>query len=361
MKKRGAIEIQFNWIFVLIAGALILAFFVMVANMQIRTSELEAEAKLRTNLNSVFNSARNSPGTIFEITMKKAELKYNDCYEGIWVGSRVEPIPIRLVFAPNLVKSVQGRLFLWALDWDMPYKVDNFMFITSPDVRYVIVNSSVNTDKYALGVFNATDAASLPDKLNKVLVNEDKLSTIPASNYYKTRFVFFEPGSYTLHSSFAAKGIDASAVMIVPSSDGLDGYGKVTFQKKQEGATTFTFTIASEGESSYIGRASVFGAIFAENRTMYECAMRQAINRLRTVTTIYLARTDSLETRFAATASDCGPANTDIYPLSYDYLQKMLEDTNTFSISSFANIYSNALELKTLNRKATMLSCPVVY
>lgn len=367
MQKRGTIEIQFNWIFVLIAGALILAFFVMVANTYMKTSEFSAEVKLRSSLDSIINNAKHSPGTIFEITMKKADLSYEDCYQGISVGNRVSEIPVRTTFAPSLIQSTLGKVYLWAVGWDMPYKVDNFIFMTSPDVRYIIVKPlDVTKQKYALEIFNATRQVSLPARINRVLAKLDggrlvDMNNNPrlAGNYYNIRLVFFDPpGTITLDNSFA--DLQISAVVIRPGTDGLDGYGGVDYCKRAGLSTMLTdCSIQTEPQTKYLGRASVFAAIFAENSTMYDCGMRQAVNRLRAVTTVYKARIGELRQNITG---DCNPANLpELYDPTFSFLDAMLTNTNTFLTGNFDNIYWVAADLRNKNQMATMLSCPLIY
>ena len=363
MQKRGAIEVQFNWIFVLIAGGLILAFFVMVANMQLQTADFEREAKLRTNVDTVLNNAQHSAGTIFEVNMGKSELEFRDCFEGIWVGKRVEPVQARLAFGPDLIKSTLGKTYLWAVEWDMPYRVDNFIFMASSDVRYVIVKpqNPPSLQKYAMEIYNGSQVVSLPSNINKVLVDESQLGTLQASNYYKTKFVFVkEPASYKIDNTFNGAGINASAVLIEPTEDGLDGYGKITFKKKVTVAGSTTLVGADF--SYYLGRPSVLAAIFAENKGMYECGMMQAIKRLNMVSGIYQKMTATLNGDFGST-SDCGKSN--VYAQSDQYFGTIFSKSNKFDPTTlrdtFRDIYAAAKSLGLQNRKATMLSCPLIY
>ena len=61
--KKGVIEVQFNWIFVLIVGAIILAFFVSIVMKQKDLSSGRLGTKLATDLETITTGAEVSVGT----------------------------------------------------------------------------------------------------------------------------------------------------------------------------------------------------------------------------------------------------------------------------------------------------------
>ena len=67
MKRNAAIESQFNWIFVLVVGAVILIFFITFINNQRKNSEILTASDLLTHFDSIARGATVSIGTIYDI------------------------------------------------------------------------------------------------------------------------------------------------------------------------------------------------------------------------------------------------------------------------------------------------------
>ncbi len=362
LKKRGAIEIQFNWIFVLIIGALILGFFGKIVYNQIQLSKEETDIAIQTKLKTIIKNAKESTGSVFEVNLKRTEIRYNDCTEGLETGGTLTPIKITTAFAPNLVKSATGKVYFWAVDWNMPYRVENFIFITSPDIKYVVVNTSEDTEKYALEIYNGTQVISLPDRFNKLFMDFDEAKNLQPNNYYKTRFIFFDVLDFHAfnpqNSFFLDDAIDVSAVLINPTSGNLDGYGDVEYRVKKTTSSTLEYV----GDSKYLARASMFGAIISENISHYDCVMEEAIERLNLVSLVYKKRTENLQTQLPV-GGDC--TDYGIYPLAAGHLQNIIDMSTIFKTDNFVSIYTDAFSdagsVKTLNHLAIMKSCPLVY
>ena len=57
MKKKAIIEVQLNWIYILIVGAIILVFFVVVAKKYAANAELKISSQILENLDTTVISA----------------------------------------------------------------------------------------------------------------------------------------------------------------------------------------------------------------------------------------------------------------------------------------------------------------
>jgi hypothetical protein len=80
MNKKG-FELQFHWIFVLIAGALILSFFFMVANKQKNLSQDRLQLTLATEIENIFTGAIISRGTAQKMPTPPQGITF-ECTEG---------------------------------------------------------------------------------------------------------------------------------------------------------------------------------------------------------------------------------------------------------------------------------------
>ena len=140
MKKRGVIELQFNWIFILIAGAIIFVFFISIVNKQREFSEIKSSGTIITNLESILTGAQISTNTVNIVDMPKVDIGF-ECNR-FFIGPVPKQTKGNVIFSPNLLKGSQ--IITWALDWNIPYRVTNFLYITDPELRYIIVNNSQN-------------------------------------------------------------------------------------------------------------------------------------------------------------------------------------------------------------------------
>ena len=137
--KKGVIEVQFNWIFILVAGALILTLFVGLVQKQGTISNQKRDVDIRGKLNTILVSAKQSVGTQFVISIPKTEITFG-C-NGYSVGG-TNPFQLGESFSPSMIKSSDNTLVLQSLDWSVPYRISNFQYILTPDVRYVITPDS---------------------------------------------------------------------------------------------------------------------------------------------------------------------------------------------------------------------------
>ena len=161
--KKAMIEIQFHWIFILIVGAVILLFFATMIYRQKTVSETGISADVLVNLESIISGSMISTKTLNLLDIPKGtEISYKDCnqYE---VGPYNKQTGTIVMFAP---KKIAGRkLVTWALDWNVPYRVTNFLYLTSDDVRYILVDDvpSSYMPNPVLDMPFSTDANPTPD------------------------------------------------------------------------------------------------------------------------------------------------------------------------------------------------------
>src|SRR3990170_4480778 len=98
-KKKGDVEIQFNYIFVMIVGAILLAGIIALVFRLKASSETEISGTVMTQLNSIFVGAQQSAGTLQNLTIPEVELSF-DCL-GFDVNGVSRGFGNRLVFAPE--------------------------------------------------------------------------------------------------------------------------------------------------------------------------------------------------------------------------------------------------------------------
>jgi len=290
--RKAVVEVQFNWIFILIVGGLLLLFFGGFIVKQKQAADIKLSSQVITDLEAVLIGAGVSAGAAelieipdipIAITCDKFGIK--DVEKPI---SKANPI-----FGPNLIKG--NFLVTWTKPWDIPFRVTNFLFVTTPQVRYVLVGAG----DFAEDVFNELPPRTITyDEEPRLTMNKEMLADISAMENlknYKVRFVFFGQQDLTMQAipeklaSMPDEDITAVAI------NGDFNFGQVDFYVKSGD------TFEKKGSSAYLGDTTLFGAIFAEDIETYECVMNKAFTKLNIVAGIYLDRVLNL---FADYSSD---------------------------------------------------------
>ena len=349
MKKRGAIEVQFNWIFVLIAGAVILFFFIKVVNQQREFSDVKTSGTIITNLESILTGAQVSTGTVNVVEVPAADISFMcDKYS---IGSVLRQTKGNVIFSPNLLKG--KKIIMWAKDWNVPYRVTNFLYLTDPEVRYILVgNSGGVIDK----VYD-----ELPDEMNKEKISGTAVNN---KNNYKVKFIFFGTASDSVLNNFGntpdedvtAISLDMESGNIIPST------GTVVFLQKNGNSWV------EKGTTYYLKEEGLFGAIFAEDFEMYNCVMKKAFKKLNFVSQIYLDRSIKLRSYYGS--GNCfdayGKAITNIRDMRDKSAEDVVKDFPIgFTLNEIGVMQDYAGNIGgtpgSANNRAALYSCVLVY
>ncbi len=278
---------QFNWIFVLIAGALILVFFANVITTQTKFSRSKIAATVLNDIDAISTGAEVSRGTIQVINVPNLDLGFRcteTCSCTYSLSDAQVPYGDKVMFAPELLKGI--RMLAWTNDWNMPYRVSNMVYLTSPEVRYIILDNNAdiatNTEAELPPRFMKIDDS---DELvfNKELVND--LTSLEDLNNYKVKIIAFEP--------FAA-------FSNVPDAFQKMGDSFVSALEVDKNARTVTF-YQKQGNSwgpgttlPYLADSLLYAAIFSEDPQMYKCGAERILQKMQFVTDVYQERTSGL-------------------------------------------------------------------
>lgn len=350
--KKGVISLQFNWILVLIIGGLILIFFISIVQKQRQISEENIAGTIQIDLQAILSSSHVSTETASIIEVPKKDINFN-C-EGLKVGNQF-PAKFPYTFGPNLLKSDRNTISVFASDWSVPYRVTNFLYITSPDIRYIVDNSDTELaqalDKILPPQYIVKDGKS------KLFMTREisSISSLSSKNNYKVRIIYFDspidPSMAALADQFNIKPKDVSVLFIQPSCS-------LTAEEKLDcdGSLVF-YNLDSTGaldrqEAKYIGRASLLAAIFSENSEIYSCGMENAFERLRMVTSVYQSKAQGLLNYYN------GQTCSNLFQSALVPLQAI---QSLGSVDESSTLYHNLLSLKDQNDILLANSCPVLY
>lgn len=370
MKKKKAMAIQFNWIFVLFAGALIIVFFVFLIQGGKKNSENKLDANIATQLDSIMTSAQQSPGTAFSVKSPSVEINYDACAEesgGVFSIGDVSVIKKEPAFAPSVIKSAKQKLIIASQSFDMPFRATNMLYVTSPDVKYVFINDGADVAES----FLASDKVTMPNGTTIELSVDCKTDD---TNNYKIRYVYFddiEDSTYVDCFDELDDNSDASLTAVVFSQGNTDNVIDDLSQLSSVGKVKFYVREGDEffetGNSVFIGAESVLGAILSEDVQSYECTMKHAFGNLNRVASVVEDRREFLGSVTSTLSNNCKIIyGSTLLPTSIgDALSEIITLSGKASVplaySEIQSIYSNSRTIVNANKYLQLQSCPLLY
>ncbi|MDD5086796.1 MAG: hypothetical protein PHV16_03510 [Candidatus Nanoarchaeia archaeon] len=324
--KKGVIEVQFNWVFILIAGVLILLFFGSIVLKLKSNSDTTISNTILTNMQTIMAGAEVSSNTVTPISIPDTKIEVS-C-DSISVGSITSDITKnKIVFAPEII---EGRTMLtWSLPWGFPYHISNFLYMTTPNFKYIIVDSTKGKEIYY----------KLPQGLTKQLVDKNSLSDLSNSGH-KLAFVFFndpEPDQASL-PYFLENMKDNEVIAINIDS----GNNKISFYQYKKSLKNFEYF----SDAPYLGDEMIIGAMFSGDAKNYICNLEKALKKMEIVSMVYAERTEELQRIFHSNPS----CFYTITPFEIDY-----------SLNNIDAIIDSKRDLEIRNENLQKASCPTLY
>ena len=352
-KKKGAIEIQFNWIFVLIVGALILVFFINISNAQRKAADQKLAFDLLSNVDLIMSGALTIPktGQVFDMPNIPFSL---ECSR-ISMSGVSRQFPDRIIFGPD---QLSGRkLIVVSQDWTTPFKVSNFLYLTTSNVRYVVV--AENPDKLQ----EANDFVnSLPDNITKEVGNLSPSTGIKDKNNYKIKLIFLSD-AYPLEEYNKLTGLQLPDFIKKMPNSAVSG----VYVNEASSPTTVRF-IKKEGDYlnfdgepiTVYKEPMVFGAIFAENKDEFNCSYLKAFTKLHYVSEVYQARESNISYDYSTVYSD--RAECDVTKVTGTRaLSEIWDISVAATIQDIGRIATDEASVSSYNANALRSSCAPVY
>ncbi|MFO8016837.1 MAG: hypothetical protein R6U32_07080 [Candidatus Woesearchaeota archaeon] len=345
-KRKGQVGIQFNWIFVIIAGALILGFFVMVVQKQREVSERKLATDLLADLDMIITGQAVSPGSSKTLDMAELELSFTCNDYSIMDVPRTSGNAI--IFSPSRMK---GRTLLaWTLPWDMPYRTANFIYMTVPEIRYFIVDPAQNNGMDSFGIKD-----DFPDKVDAAVVR-----TTPDSyeDYQRVRLVYFQepqdpemPLPSPALEDFADEQVSALYIESLDDNElkeeDFDGNAVIHFYRKEEDS------LVKKGTWGAMGKETIYGAIFSDDYELYMCNIQKALKKLEVVTGVYGERASSV-LEGLPDGDPCSPYYTN------EPFEGIIESITGDEVR-IGNLFEYKKRIEKLNDRTIFASCPAIY
>lgn len=277
--KRAQMEMTFNWVYILIAGTVILLFFVGLVARQKAVSEERLSGEVVEVMGSILAGAGVSEKTknFIDASGLADYTLYFQCADGVSeFGIKDRPArtqnSIDSVFAPHEIRS--SRIVTWSLPYAMPFKVMDLLFIIPSTVKYYIMG---NDAEFVNEFLNSTEG------IERIYVSG--LQQIDPEENLQVRIIDTSgtviPGSSVPAQLQPFEDVEVSAVVFT-------GANQVDFYQKQ-GSSWQKLNLAPIRVISLPGEkdAAKYAAIFAADDQMYWCNMGKAFRRLELLTKVY--------------------------------------------------------------------------
>ncbi len=352
IQRKGQLDIQFNWIFILLIGAIILSFFVGIAIWYKNTQEQKITAQIVLELESLLKTAKESPKTARETTLPEVTLTFTcspddctdyGCASDFSGGGISRSTGTEILFAPETLSG--QTLITWALEWQLPYKIANFLYVTADSVRYIIVYDDQHQDAAYAVTSLLAENSYLTRETVRVKQPGDFL-IIDKNDAYVRIIAFLDEDSLSQQAigDILGEQAEKERKWDIVYVNGNEDHGIIHFY---------------DGDAAYIGLPSLLGGLFSSNNAFYMCNMKKAGLQAQSVGAVYKERTAILYDYFYT--------DTEKKYCQYYYdssIQQAIEiiAEELYSDQLDINIISDAVRtLEENNAYAVIKGCPRVY
>ncbi len=374
MNSKGQVEVTFNWIYILVAGTVILLFFAGIIIKQKVSSEEKLASNVIRTLESIYTGASVSEKTK-NVVPTSGLIDYTfdySCTDGTsFIGiqgqsARYEE-SVQPIFSPTTIRT--ARLILWSLPYNYPFKTSDLLFVTSDNTLYLIVGESEFKDEF---IKAAAPETNTPARINVLDVSSEEFQAVNPGKQYQVRVIDVSGNIISNNDPVPEKlrPFDdhlVTALRFSPDGKQVEFFTKKGDAWKSENQGNPIPILSLGGEKD----AAKYAAIFAGSSEIYTCNMAKALKRLQHVHTVYSLRYEELKTIVNTNpASEC----PNLYEGFDTNLQNLLQKhklailtclqsiTNNNDLSACSELQLSADALHTFNSEKLANSlCPALY
>jgi|GEM_PF-3157396 len=343
--RRGIVDVQFNWIFVLVAGFVIFLFIISIVFSQKHAAETQTSMSAMNQITTILQSKQQTGDVYSETDIPLTTMKFTcDPDYGLFSyiisdGKRAD-LPTTIMFAPPEVTT--NKILIWSQSWSAGFPIGVFTYLTTKDYMILIYStppqdgaqeSSSDPRGYASQIYN-----DIQGNITRKLVSPSELQKY--SKYEHKRIICIKGDCPD-----ASEAMNMDYLMINPGTKGLYAYGNVTF---------FNKGVADGEELPYITKAGLYGAVFSYSPEFYSCQMSRALGQFEFKRLLVEKRLELMQQDIDDT--DC--KNTMSVALDRAILPMKDPALNT---ENFTSMYEKSENLDSWNTDLMLGSCPKMY
>lgn len=342
--KRG-FAIQFNWLFVLIGGAIILGFFFSLIANQASEEEKRTAQESTHELDALLKVSLAARDTQKAVLFDKKILfscdEISEYYiEGAFKHSRYD---YNVLFSPNELES--REVIVQTLVFEAPFRTLPVVYVTNKDIEYVFVGNQAMINRiYYL----------MPENTTRRVIPSGNLENYPNNNHDHTVFVLHKNDEHHLNklNNFVKDNNKAYAVVIEPGEGDLAEFGELNFYSHNP-----TTGFVNEGDSLYLDLKIIFGGVISHDRVLYECNFKKVLQRLELLSILHKERM----VYYGIHSPEKCQSN---YAVAETYFEEIGQyaGKEEASVDDFRNLMTTINDLKALQRYLiTQTECPYIY
>lgn len=377
MDRKAQIQVQFNWIFVIIVGAIILGFFLSIIFSQQEASETKISVDLANHFNTIITTTNQKIGTVKQYKVPKVELNFV-CLQGEGVNYySVGEIQVRdtkheLYFSAETLQD--DVIYTWTQEWRVPYGIGTFLYLTNSESMYAFVtNASGPPHPFKFDELTENFANNLTTRFIYRNSTDYFVNTFDEGlNMDDYTYIFLDdhlprPGTGSLDLDIVD---DAKIIVIDAKENDVFAYGNVSFLNKEQYIEYYNgeFSLPNADlTAGYIGKASLYAAIFSGDRERYICGMDKALERFRAMNYLHYYKIQNVLPRVNSYCSELLNGTVIDEDVGLRGARDVLIDINDSLNTGFEGLDVEALNilvdaLDDYNSKIAIESnCPLVY
>jgi len=339
----GVMDIQLNWIFVLIAGFVIFLFIISIAFSQRHNAQTQADIGIMNQITTLLKGKQQTSDMYSEITFPRTDIEFTcssySQFSFNIANAQPAQLPVEIIFTPKLVNT--NKIMVWSQPFTLGFPVSIFTYITTPNSVILIFNDGDATN-YDEQLFSDLDSVS---NITHKYITEGTENAY--SGFSRRTIVCFHDADASADNCPSAQDFDY--IKIFPAKDLFD-YGNVTFHNKGDNA------IQDEHNTlPYITKAGLYGAIFSNSKEFYSCQMSRAMTQFEIKRTLIQSRLTFIQNDLQD-PSDCKDGvtvtlNTEIASMQNPVLKW----------DNVTNLYQMSNDLDRRNSELGLKSCPKLY
>ncbi len=264
MNRRGVTGQTLLWIFVSVAGAVILVFFIRFAGQILGTGEKSTQMESLVQLEEQLTALSGSENT-FKMLEGSEPFDFLVSCNGLLAGSFHRTNSLFLFSDPHLTGQ---QLAVWTKRFRFPFSIGNLFFVSNQDERYVLVYDAASED--------FVRSLEIPEifHVQKIALQDLKLQVL-AQTASRFTLVFFtslrDPG--VIFNSFTFKDI---RVLEIDENN-----HRYIIHRKN-----------GETQGTYLNTDLLVGFIFGSEN--FDCMMGKVYEELGNLAVIYQGKMDAL-------------------------------------------------------------------
>lgn len=343
MLKKGQVTDQFNWVFAVVAGGIILLLFLFIIGQLQAVGDAKLGASILQSMDAIITGSEATDNAVTFIPINNLFSLLITCDEDsrLLIENSVSSMDIRnrLIYAPTSVGSKE--LFVATKPLARPFPLGNAVLFSDEDILFLVYRPvSASTDNNAMldevvsffprnvtfmdtGIFQPVFS-----KYKKVIV----ITTVdPPNNLRQTTETY--PGVSVLRNT--------NAIWIKINTE-----ESAELSSKTQRESTFT----SQGTVTLPRFDFVTMLAYSGSKEFFECSLNKLHQRLRVVSMIYMQRAETLQTSDLVEAR-CRPRYAEAIP----ELRALTQSLTAY------NLQDRITALERINRNLLLASCPLLY